>query len=363
VSPGLSLKTPEIAAAIAAGKEVIGDIELFAQVVKKPVIGITGSNGKSTVTALLGAMAKQAGIKAITAGNIGLPILDVAEQEVDLFILELSSFQLETTHSLQLAAAAILNISEDHMDRYDSFADYVKAKQRIYKQAKLAVFNRGDSNTFCEKGGVSFGYDAATTGYGIVYEGGARYLSKGKQWLIAESELSLKGYHNVLNALAALALGEQAGLPLDAMLQALRTFQGLEHRCQLVRSSEGVAWYNDSKATNVGAAIAAIKSLAQGKNVILIAGGDGKGADFSPLKAVVDELVKELILFGKDKALIKAVCQKSVEVDDLSAAIVRAKATAQAGDVVLLAPACASLDMFDNFQHRGDVFTQLVKQI
>src|SRR3990167_3190650 len=372
VSPGVSLKIPAIAQALSQGKSVIGDIELFARQVKASVVGITGANGKSTVTTLVGEMAKKAGVKTVVAGNIGTPILEVEAEQAELFVLELSSFQLETTYSLKLQAATILNISEDHMDRYATMQEYIDAKQRIYQHAKVAVYNRDYSATLPTKPFTnyrSFAVDAPQSNYeyGIIIHQGKRYLARGKELLIAEAELSLQGYHNVLNALASLALGEAIGLPLTAMLNVLKSFKGLRHRCELVECYQGISWYNDSKATNVGAAIAAIKSLAtpNKKDILLIAGGLGKGADFLPLRPVVEQQVKLLILLGKDRDKIKAACGPnvlSVEVDSLATAIAVAEKYAQAEDKVLLSPACASFDMFKDFNDRGETFVKLVRQ-
>lgn len=366
ISPGLSLKAPVLLRAAQASIPIIGDIDLFAEVVSAPVVGITGSNGKSTVTSLVGEMAQRAGLKTVVAGNIGLPLLDVAEQEADLFVIELSSFQLETTHQLPLAAATILNISEDHMDRYDSLLDYAMAKQRIYRHAKVAIFNRADKATLPVEPveeQVSFDFDLpkAVKDYGVAGD----TLVKGEVVLLTQAELAQQGYHHVLNALAAMALADAVAIPREAQFDALRTFKGLAHRCQLVGCWQGVAWYNDSKATNVGATLAALRSFSDSAGrILLIAGGQGKSADFSPLKPVAEELLKALIVIGEDGAAIRQACQGKLDIfdqEDLQSAINAAAQLAEEGDVVLLSPACASFDAFANYEQRGECFMRWVK--
>lgn len=373
MSPGVSLKEPAIAKAIQAGKPFLGDIELFAERVKVPVIGITGANGKSTVTTLVGEMAKKAGCNVVVAGNIGTPILDVfdANQNADLFVLELSSFQLETTHSLKLAAATILNITEDHMDRYANMKEYVAAKQRIYRHAECAIYYREDGYTVPihrVPRSRSFGMTPPQTenDYGLLDLRSKRYIVRGQNKLIEEHELFLKGGHNLLNAEASLALCEAVGLPLEAGLNALREFKGLAHRCEFVSEKHGVKWYNDSKATNVGATVAAVKTLAHftRKNIVLIAGGVGKGADFSPLKPAMDKHVKQLILIGEAAEEIKQACLETpaIMAPTFDEAIFAANQAAKEGDIILLAPACASFDMFNNYVHRGEVFVEKVRE-
>lgn len=373
MSPGVSLQEPLIAAAVQSGKPFLGDIELFAKKVNVPVVGITGSNGKSTVTTLVGEMAKKAGRNVVVAGNIGTPILDVYEQnpDADLYVLELSSFQLETTHTLKLAAATILNITEDHMDRYPNMQAYTAAKQRIYLHANSAIYNRDDGYTLPNNRvnqSLSFGmaHPLHEKEYGLLSAGNKRYLVRGQEKLTEEQELFLRGGHNLLNAQAALALGEAVGLPLNDMLAALRDFKGLKHRCELVAEHDGVSWYNDSKATNVGATVAAIKTLVgvSKRNIILIAGGVGKGADFSALKPIFDKCVKRVILIGEAAEEIRGFCTDTpaTKADSMAQAIQFADREAKQGDVVLLAPACASFDMFNNYAHRGDVFRQTVQE-
>lgn len=367
LSPGLSLATPVLVQAQQDGIPIVGDIDLFAEVAKAPIVGITGSNGKSTVTSLVGEMAKQAGWKTVVAGNIGLPLLDVVEEEADLFVIELSSFQLETTYHLPLAAATILNLSEDHMDRYDSMMDYTLAKQRIYHHAKLAVVNRADKATYPiepVKEQRSFGFDQPerSQDYGVVGDD----LVKGCEVLLSQAEMAQQGYHHILNALAAMALADAVKVPRQAQIEVLRSFQGLAHRCQLVGCWHGVTWYNDSKATNVGATLAALRSFSDySRRIILIAGGQGKSADFAPLKPITQQLLKTMILIGEDRDDIRAVCEGVVEMHDqenLQAAISYAAQLAEPGDVVLLSPACASFDDFANYEQRGECFMRWVRE-
>lgn len=374
MSPGVSLQEDVIAKAIKNGMPFVGDIELFSRAVKVPMIGITGSNGKSTVTTLVGEMAKAAGKKVIVAGNIGVPVLEICEEakQAELIVLELSSFQLETTHDMLLVAATILNLSDNHMDRYQNLQEYGAAKQRIYRFAKNGIYNRQDSYTVPKEKGLhlmSFGNDAPLQDgdYGLLEENGQIFIMRGKEKLIAEKELYLQGGHNLLNAQAALALGEAAGLPLAVMLPVLKTFKGLPHRCEFVVEKNGVRWYNDSKATTVAATLAALKTLGSStqKNVVLIAGGVGKEADFSPLKPAVEKYVKELILIGVDADDIQKACNGATVIKraaTLNDAIAAADQAAKNGNIVLLAPACASFDMFKSYVHRGEVFKQRVQE-
>jgi UDP-N-acetylmuramoylalanine--D-glutamate ligase len=372
VSPGIAIATPEIHAAQQRGAEIIGDIELFVRAAKAPIIAITGSNGKSTVTTLVELMAKTAGMQAYAGGNLGYSALDLLEQPVpDLYVMELSSFQLETTQSLKAISAVVLNVSEDHLDRYASYADYAAAKQVVYQHCQCAVVNRDDalvmqmlaSSDYVAS--LSFGLDVPAAGqYGVREQDGQRWLAKGETLLLATREMKLPGEHNIANALASLALGEAAGIPLQGMLQALREFTGLKHRTQWVRERKGVSWYNDSKGTNVGATLAALAGL-PGKTV-LIAGGQGKGADFSPLRAVSAQKARALVLIGEDRQLIADAVQgyaPYVFAKDMADAVTLAAELAQPNDNVLLSPACASFDMFKGYAHRGEVFTQLVQAL
>lgn len=373
VSPGVSLKEPVLAKCIARGIPAIGDIELFARQAKAPIVAITGSNAKSTVTTLVGKMAQCAGHHVCVGGNIGIPALELlSEDKPDLYVLELSSFQLETTQSLQAAAATILNISVDHMDRYSALAEYIHAKQRIYPHCHVAVYNRDDPQTtpHCStKKTISFGLsEPHDNGLGLRHVANQFYLAQGETLLLPTQQLRIKGRHNWSNALAALALGSALQFPMPAMLSALQHFSGLPHRCQWLADHHGVKWYNDSKGTNVGATIAAIEGLGadiQGK-LILIAGGIGKGADFSPLYTPVAKYVKTLVLIGQDAPQLAQTLGNATQIlhaGSMKNAIYLAAEAAHHGDAVLLSPACASFDMFRDFEHRGEVFANLVKDI
>lgn len=373
LSPGLSRQEPAIAKAIAAGVDVIGDIELFAAAAKAPVVAITGSNGKTTVTSLLAAMAEAANIRVKVGGNLGTPALDLLDDEAELYILELSSFQLESTRSLGAEVATVLNVTADHMDRYASMAVYHQAKQRIYFGAKNVVANRDDFLTqppvADEVKRVTFGMNEPDLkDYGLRQEGGVTYLAHGLKNLLPVTEVALPGKHNLANALAALALGDAVNIPQEAMLHSLKTFAGLPHRCQLVARKNDVVFVNDSKATNVGAAMAALQGLvaAGGNNIVLIAGGDGKGADFSPLRNVFLKSLRALVVIGRDGDKLAALVADVLPVHsapDMTNAVAKASAVAKAGDTVLLSPACASFDMFDDYQDRGNQFIDAVEKL
>nr|WP_218572769.1 UDP-N-acetylmuramoyl-L-alanine--D-glutamate ligase [Pseudomonas sp. R-28-1W-6] len=368
VSPGLAIATPALQAAAARGVKLSGDIELFARHAKAPIIAITGSNAKSTVTTLVGEMAAAAGKKVAVGGNLGTPALDLLSDEVELYVLELSSFQLETTDQLNAAVATCLNVSEDHMDRYAGMPQYHLAKHRIFRGAKQVVVNRDDAlsrpliadQVPCWEFGLG---KPDFKRFGLIEEGGEKFLAFQFDSLLPTSALKIRGAHNQSNALAALALGHAAGLPLAPMLATLQTFAGLAHRCQWVRELRGVSYYDDSKATNVGAALAAIEGLGAdiaGK-LVLIAGGDGKGADFSALKAPVARFCRAVVLLGRDAELLAAALGDAtplLRVGTLDEAVQRCAELAQPGDAVLLSPACASLDMFKNFEERGRLFAQ-----
>ncbi|MFK0572872.1 UDP-N-acetylmuramoyl-L-alanine--D-glutamate ligase [Endozoicomonas sp.] len=376
VSPGIALAEPVIANAIENGATAIGDIELFCRAVnrespQKPVVAITGSNGKSTVTTLVGEMVARAGLIPGVGGNIGTPVLELlGDDTIDVYVLELSSFQLETTYSLRATAATVLNLSPDHMDRYPTLADYHQAKQGIYRGCATAVFNRDDPLTSpllpVTAGAITFTSGFPDLGQmGLLSDDDGIWLSKGLEKQINTRQMKLRGRHNYLNALAALALGEAIGLDVEAMHDAIKDFPGLKHRCQWLGEYEGVAWFNDSKATNVGAAIAAIEGLGEGLEgrIVLIAGGDGKGADFTDLKPAIDRYVSHLVLIGRDGPAIEQAVEGSAEIHKASSledAVSLAAELAEKGDVVLLAPACASFDMFNSFEHRGDRFAELV---
>ncbi|MGY4530981.1 UDP-N-acetylmuramoylalanine--D-glutamate ligase [Pseudomonas sp. TE3786] len=371
VSPGLALATPALQQAAARGVKLLGDIELFARHAKAPIVAITGSNAKSTVTTLVGEMAVAAGKRVAVGGNLGTPALDLLSDDVELYVIELSSFQLETTDQLNAEVATVLNISEDHMDRYSGLPAYHLAKHRIFRGARQVVVNRQDGlsrpligeNTPC----WTFGLNKPDfKGFGLVEEGGEKYLAFQFDTLMPARELKVRGAHNQANALAALALGHAVGLPFEAMLQALREFTGLAHRCQWLRERDGVSYYDDSKATNVGAALAAIEGLGAdiaGK-LVLVAGGDGKGADFSALRAPVAAHCRAVILLGRDAPLLADVLADTgvplIRVQTLDESVAKAAELAQSGDAVLLSPACASLDMFKNFEERGRLFAQAV---
>ncbi len=373
VSPGLDSHSPLLDQARTAGIPIIGDIELFVQQAKAPIIGITGTNAKGTVTTLIALMLQAAGYKVLVGGNIGTPALDLLLEPVpDYYVLELSSFQLETTVSLQAHVAVLLNISIDHLDRHGSMNAYLSAKHVIYHQAKQCILNRDEPLTWptaitptqC----FSFGYDEPVNERecGLRTIDGECYLACGAHNILAVKRLPIKGRHNALNALAALALGFSLQLAIPAMIDALSTFPGLAHRCQFVRECDQVTWYNDSKGTNVGATLAALNGLGTQKNLILIAGGVSKGQDFTPLVAVVERTCKIVIVLGEAadylQQLLKG-CAIIFVVTSLAEAVAVARRMGEAGNCVLLSPACASLDMFKNFEARGTQFVELVINI
>ena len=370
VSPGLALATPALQQAAARGVQMSGDIELFARHAKAPIIAITGSNAKSTVTTLVGEMAKAAGKKVAVGGNLGTPALDLLADDVELYVMELSSFQLETTHSLNAEVATCLNVSEDHMDRYSGMQAYHLAKHRIFRGARQVVVNRDDALSRTLQADQlpcwSFGLSKPDfNGFGLIEEAGEKSLAFQFDALLPVRELKIRGAHNQSNALAALALGHAVGLPFAAMLEALKRFTGLAHRCQWVGELRGAHYYDDSKATNVGAALAAIEGLGADINgkLLLIAGGDGKGADFSALRVPVAHYCRAVVLLGRDAARLAEALDGAavqVRVNSLEEAVAQCAALAQPGDAVLLSPACASLDMFKNFEERGRLFAQAV---
>ncbi len=376
LSPGISVHTPAIKAAHEAGVAITGDIDIFSKVVAKPVVAVTGSNGKSTVVSLFAAMARAAGLRVGLGGNLdgaeAAPALDLlAQGEKDLYVLELSSFQLETTQCLGARVAVILNVSDDHMDRYATKKEYEAAKQRIFNGAQLTVVNRDDaaSQPWTQDSGasISFGLHApCDNGWGIIEQDGEAMIAYGDTVLLPARSLKIAGKHNVANAMAALALGQAIGLPEQAMVTVLQTFPGLPHRCQWLRTLRGVDYYNDSKGTNVGASIVAIESLGEvvkGK-LVLIAGGIDKGADFSIMAPVVEEFVKLAILIGRDARNLANAFKDSIEIifaNTLAEAVNIAAKHARDGDAVLLSPACASYDMFTDFTQRGRVFASAVE--
>ncbi|MUJ21284.1 UDP-N-acetylmuramoyl-L-alanine--D-glutamate ligase [Aliivibrio fischeri] len=361
-NPGIALASPQLKPAIDKGIKIVGDIELFAWAVNAPVIAITGSNGKSTVTDLTGEMAKAAGVKTAVGGNIGFAALDLLEQDAELYVLELSSFQLETTSTLKLKAAAFLNLSEDHMDRYQGMADYRQAKLRIFEHAEVCIVNRDDKQTYpdVEKTLKSFGFDQGD--YGCIEKDGIEYLAKNTVPLLAANELGLVGKHNIANSLVAIALLGAAGINLDATLDTLRTYNGLTHRCQVVADNNGIRWVNDSKATNVASTLAALSGLQLEGKLHLLVGGVGKGADFSELSPALHDLNLMMYCFGEDGDQFVSLDPRSLLCETMDEAIATLYPTLNKGDMVMLSPACASFDQYANFMARGDAFTQLAKQ-
>lgn len=375
MSPGVSLSEPIAVAARERGIEVLGDVELFARDVRSrgthtPVIGITGTNGKSTVTTLVAHMAKAAGRAVLAGGNLGEPALDLLEQPTpDLYVLELSSFQLETTTSLTLQAAVVLNVTADHLDRYASVAEYANAKARIYSGSRTLVLNADDPWVMAMHKGtgaqaVTFSIERDDADYSLLREDGRLQLARQGVALLDVSRMKIPGLHNAANALAALALGEAVGLPMPAMLDALQTFAGLSHRSAWVADIDGVRYIDDSKGTNVGATLAAVAGMSG--PLVMIAGGEGKGQDFTPLAAAFRGKVRETVLIGKDAGAIaqvlNGVCKTRLAAS-MEEAVNFAQRAAQPGDTVLLSPACASLDMFRDYNQRGDVFAAAVKAL
>jgi UDP-N-acetylmuramoylalanine--D-glutamate ligase len=374
VSPGVPLSEPEIQSAIQRGVSVVGDVELFAQYrpTSAKVIAITGANGKTTVTTLVGEICKAAGLKTIVAGNIGLPVLDTLSMETpDVYVLELSSFQLETTSNLFVDAATMLNLTEDHMDRYPTIQEYAIAKARIFYNATLQVLNRDDAWSMLmarpKLAQVTFGIsdDGDDNSYSLKLVDGKTWLFEGNKELINLQDLNLVGLHNAANALAAVALCRGIGIDYTYIIQTLYNFKGLPHRVEWVANINDVDYFDDSKGTNVGATCAALSGLA--RKVILIAGGDGKGQDFAPLANVVAENATAVILIGRDAPLIEAVLLSThiplYRAADLTEAVNIAKKIAKANEAVLLSPACASLDMFKNYIHRAEVFVTAVNHL
>lgn len=372
LSPGVDGRHPLLRQAREQGKRLTGDIDLFARVVEAPLVAITGSNAKTTVTTLVGEMARAAGIRVAVAGNIGTPVLDLlAEAPYALYVLELSSFQLETTSNLGAAVATVLNISPDHMDRYDSMQAYHRAKHRIFQGCRHAVVNRDDalSRPLLPAGVAlsSFGLGREDSlEFSVIEQAGESWLAFARQALLPVRELKIAGRHNVANALAALALGRAVGLDWEPMLGVLRQYPGLPHRCQWLAEINGVPWYNDSKGTNVGATVAAITSLGTEGRVLLLAGGVGKGADFSVLGPVMARYGRMAILFGEAAPQLAEVLQPVVDVvrvSNLEAAVAHAHAQARPGEQVLLSPACASFDMFRDYEQRGAAFAAAVEEL
>jgi len=369
VSPGVSIHALDLRNKVGSHTELVGDIELFARHADAPIIAITGSNGKSTVVTLVDILINAGGQTALLGGNIGVPALDLfTKSKPDVYVLELSSFQLETTENLNADVAVLLNLSEDHLDRYPSYLAYTDAKARVYRNARSEVINRDEPGApqIVMPNSVSFGLGRprSDTEFGIIDEQGMYWLAQGNQKILETGKLLLKGRQNWLNALAALAVVTQYGMEINpAMLEAMCGFEGLRDRCEQLANYDGVLWINDSKGTNVGATLAAIAGFEQPK--VLIMGGQGKGADFIPLKMAMDESVREVILIGEDANELEGVLMDVVALshaESLEDAVLRAKKISKPGDVVMLSPACASFDMFENYMERGEVFRELVKQ-
>ncbi|GAA59155.1 UDP-N-acetylmuramoylalanine--D-glutamate ligase [Pseudoalteromonas sp. BSi20652] len=363
ISPGLSLKIPAVADAINADVEVIGDVELFARINTKPVVAVTGSNGKSTVVTLAYDVLKEAGYKVALGGNIGTAVLDLLNDDFDVYVLELSSFQLDTTTSLKPISATVLNVSEDHLDRYDSYQAYIDSKLSIYNFAELIIVNADDSQTHPVERDTApqINFGAQQGDYHLaLHNGETHFIVKGEAFLPV-STLRVVGKHNYLNTLAVMALLSPFAVSKEQYKNALGQFNGLAHRCQFVAELNGVKYFNDSKATNVGATIAAIDSLASdGENLVVIAGGDAKGADLNALKPYIEQHVKALICFGKDASDLAAITNKSYLTNNMEEAVTLANVLSSTGNIVLLAPACASIDMYNNYMQRGDDFIQCV---
>lgn len=366
-SPGIALAHPSLSAAADAGVEIVGDIELFCREAQAPIIAITGSNGKSTVTSLVGEMAKAAGLNVGVGGNIGLPALMLLDAERELYVLELSSFQLETTSSLRAAAATILNVTEDHMDRYPlGLQQYRAAKLRVYENARACIVNADDALTMPVRGAddrcISFGVDVGD--YHLNRQQGETWLRVKGEKVLNVKEMKISGQHNYSNALAALALADAASLPRASSLKALTTFTGLAHRFQQVLEHNGVRWINDSKATNVGSTEAALNGLHLDGTLYLLLGGDGKSADFTPLSRYLTGDNVRLYCFGRDGAQLAALRPDvAVQTETMEQAMRQIAPQVVPGDMVLLSPACASLDQFKNFEQRGDVFARLAKEL
>ncbi len=371
VSPGISVETPALAAAKKAGIPIVGDIEIFVRFAKAPIVAITGSNAKSTVTTLVGEMAAHSGINVAVGGNLGTPALELLNDDVELYVMELSSFQLETVTKLNAKVATILNISADHLDRYADMRAYILAKLRVYFGAEYIVVNRNDVLTHPPLAAgvkpIYFGGNADFGSFGLLRENGEDYLAKNLTPLMPARELKISGKHNVDNALAALALGNAAGISMTAMLETLKTFRGLPHRCEFVAAKNGVEFYNDSKGTNIGATIAAIAGLSRSPaKLIVILGGEGKGQDFTELNPVLQNNLCRLVLIGRDASVIAQAVGKLAHIEFASSmqdAVNKSFAQAEPGDAVLLSPACASFDMFKNYEDRGEQFCSTVMKL
>ncbi len=366
VSPGVALTEPTIADALKSGSKLVSDIDLFAAVVNVPIIGITGANGKSTVTTMLGDMAKACGKNVGVGGNLGKPALDLLDPNADLYVLELSSFQLERSHVLNAVAATVLNISADHLDRHDDLDDYAQAKQVIFSGDGVMVLNADDEMVLAMHDAMRKTFTFSIKQKADFYLAN-NHLMHGDEILMPLSALPLEGKHNAANALAALALGTAVGLDTALCVKALQHFKALNHRMQKVSTKNGMNWVNDSKATNIGATIAALEGYDE--KVILVAGGEGKGQDMNELAPVIQAKAKTVILIGKDAPLIEAVLEKLSEIiptyhaKDMQEVVAIAAHIGKAGDTVLLSPACASLDQYKNYQDRGNQFAAAIEAL
>jgi len=373
LSPGVDPQLPAIRDAIARGALALGDVELFAREARAPIVAITGTNAKSTVTTLVWLMARDAGMRVACGGNLGTPALDLLAADVELYVLELSSFQLETVVDFAAEVAAILNFAPDHLDRYPDLGAYHRAKLRVYRGASHVVFNRDDAMTLpgpdCGAARSSFGLGAPAPGhYGLVRRGGEDCLACGEDVLMAARELGLRGRHNVANSLAAMAIAAAAGIPRPAQLAVLRSYRGLPHRCQLVCRAGGVDFYDDSKGTNVAAAVAALRGLAPAGNgrIVLIAGGVAKESDFGTLAAELRLRCRAAVLIGRSAGLLAQALEGEVPLaraGSMDDAVATACALAEPGDIVLLSPACASFDMFRDYAERGEAFTRAARAL
>ncbi len=364
VSPGLSIRNAAIEQAVNLGKLVVGDIELFARIVSKPVITITGSNGKSTVTTLVGELKKKKKKSAAVGGNLGPAALDLLEQNPDFFVLELSSYQLETTASLQPRVAALLNICEDHLDRYPGYTEYIQAKLRIYDNATQCVSNYDDEVTRHDASDIGFSLKPDTNAEFRLLEDNGTWLAHWHEPWLSVDEIKVSGRHNWANCLAAMAIAHSVGISRAAIVSAIKQFAGIPHRGQWIAEIDGVEWINDSKATNVGAAQASIDG--RERPVILIAGGQSKGADMSVMFATIKQKVKWVLLLGEDAPRLQEAWQGATRIQmvhDMKQAVRSAHKEACSGDCVLLAPACASFDMYPKFEARGDDFIRCVKEL
>ena len=369
VSPGVDLDSPLLGAARQRGLPILSDLDLFAAECGAPVIGITGSNGKSTVTSMVGAALTAAGWRVGVGGNLGTPALDLLDPALRAYVLELSSFQLERSNPLPLAAAVVLNVAPDHLDKHGTMAAYTAAKARIYAGSRIAIVNR-DEPVLAELVPAaipvqSFGLGVPRAGqFGLIAAPDGEWLAFGRERLLRAAALPIPGRHNVSNALAALALGHAAGAGLMAMAEGLRTFRGLPHRMQVIAVADGITWIDDSKATNVAAAVTSIRGVTG--PLVLIAGGDGKGQSFNELAEALRGRDSVAILIGRDRGQLAGELQGACAVelaDGLQQAVTRARAIARPGHTVLLAPACSSLDMFRNYEHRGQVFATAVQEV